>query len=384
MIKNIKAITASSYLSMLFLGVGSSIVGAAARNIGLSPYQIGLLISIQNVGFAIAVLVTGALADTYDKPKLLLAGSLILSISFFIFYRSGIFWINLAIMLAIGLGIGSYEGVTDAMLLEIHPGRQSLHININHFFVTFGSIAITTYLIYLQMDWRRSLTQAAVVVFGLAIFFALTRLKKADRRSESFQDRLKIMTRERLVVVLFAATVLAVGIESSTTGILTTFLMEARGFSQVTSKIGLILFLSGMASGRLFLGFVTRNEHITRVILGLFSLSVLVFSGLFFLSTGDLVYPLIFLAGLAMSALFPLMLSLAGLVYPNIAGTVLGTIKVAIPVGGIVVPFAMSMVAKYVSFQASLAVLPLSFALALFILYFEIRGLQSFNIAVAD
>jgi fucose permease len=384
MIKNVKAITASAYLSMLFLGVGSSIVGAAARNIGLSPYQIGLLISIQNVGFAIAVLVTGALADIYDKPKLLLAGSLILSISFFIFYRSGIFWANLAIMLAIGLGIGTYEGVSDAMLLQIHSRRQSLHININHFFVTFGSITITAYLIFLQMDWRRSLTQAAAVVFGLSIFFAFTKLKDSGKGTESYLDRLKILTRERLVAVMFTATILVVGIESTTTGILTTFLMDARGLSQVTSKIGLILFLSGMATGRLLLGLLTRDEHITRVILGLFSLSVLVFSALFFLHAGVVVYPLIFLAGLSMSALFPLILSLAGIIYPQMAGTVLGAIKVAIPVGGIVVPFVLSMVSKYINFQSSLAVLPIAFALAFGILFYEIRGMRTIEPAAAD
>ena len=50
MIRNVKAITASCYLSMFFLGVSALLIGAAARNIGLSPYQIGLLITAQQVG----------------------------------------------------------------------------------------------------------------------------------------------------------------------------------------------------------------------------------------------------------------------------------------------------------------------------------------------
>jgi len=58
----------------------------------------------------------------------------------------------------IGVGIGTYEGVTDTMLIDIHPQKESLHININHFFVTFGSILITVYLIFLQMDWRNAVT----------------------------------------------------------------------------------------------------------------------------------------------------------------------------------------------------------------------------------
>ncbi|MFN2221643.1 MAG: MFS transporter, partial [Candidatus Promineifilaceae bacterium] len=133
--RSIKALTASAYLSMFFLGIANALIGAAARNIGLTPFQIGLFLTVQNIGFMIGVSVAGALADSYDKPRILFAGSLILAVSFFTFYLTGLLWLNLIIMLLIGLGVGSYEGVTDPMLLEMHDERQSLHININHFFV---------------------------------------------------------------------------------------------------------------------------------------------------------------------------------------------------------------------------------------------------------
>jgi MFS family permease len=74
MIKSVKAITASSHLSMFFLGVSASLLGAAARNIGLSPSQIGLLIAAQNLGFILSVSVSGALSDTHEKPKILVVG----------------------------------------------------------------------------------------------------------------------------------------------------------------------------------------------------------------------------------------------------------------------------------------------------------------------
>ena len=114
MIKNTSIMTASSYTSMLFLGVASALIGAAARNIGLSPFQIGLMIAIQNVGFMLSVMVSGALADTREKPRILLIGSLILSVSFLTFYLTQLFNVNLFIMFLIGVGIGTYEGVTDA------------------------------------------------------------------------------------------------------------------------------------------------------------------------------------------------------------------------------------------------------------------------------
>jgi len=376
MIKNIKAITAASFLAMFFLGLSSSVIGAAARNIGLSPFQIGLMIAVQNLGFMISVLVSGALADSYPKPKILMVGSIILTISLFTFYGWSNFLVNLLIMFLIGVGIGSYEGVTDAMLLDIHKKQENLYINVNHFFVTFGSIVITVYLIFLQMAWRNAILQAGIVVGVLAILFSLMRLLPHGKKTESYLNRLRLLTRERLVIVLFVATVLVVGIEGGTVGILTTYLMDLRGFTQVTSKIGLVIFLTGMAAGRLILGYVTPREQIPRYIISLFCLSTVVFSGLYLLNLSNLLYFVIFLAGLTLSAIFPLMLSLAGLIYPDIAGMVLGTIKVAIPIGGILLPFLLALVSKYSTFERSLILFPLASLVALVLTYFQFKSME--------
>ena len=369
MIKNTSIITSSSYISMLLLGVAATLIGAAARNIGLSPYEISLMIMIQNLGFMVSVIISGALADTYSKPKILMIGSLILSISFLTFYSTAAFNLNLVIMFMIGAGIGTYEGVTDAMLIDIHPQKESLHININHFFVTFGSILITVYLIFLQMNWRNAVVQSGIIVFGLAILFALIKLSTRVKTTEPYIERMRILTRDKVVVVFFIATALVVGIEAGTIGILTTYLMDMRAFTQVTSKIGLVIFLLGMALGRVIIGIFAPQDKINQILLALFGASVIIYSTLFFFDLKFLTYGVIFLAGLSISALLPLMLAKAGLIYSEMAGTVLGSIKVAIPIGGILIPFAMSNLVKYWSFNLSLIIFPLSLLTAFVLIY---------------
>ena len=383
MIKNINAITLATYFTMFFLGVAGSLIGAAARNIGLEPYQIGLLISIQNVGFMISVSISGALADTHEKPKILAIGSLILATSFFGFYQFELFWINILIMLFIGIGVGTYEGVTDVMLLDIHPKRAGLHISVNHFFVTFGSIIITVYLIFLQMNWRNSLMQAAVVVLLLAIFFTLVRVKSPKKQTERFIKRLQVLIQEKIVIVLFIATAVTVGVELGSISILTTFLMDKHNFTQVTSKIGLLLFLTGIAVGRLIIGFLTRREQLIRNLIIMFGFAFFIFSGLYFMDLNVGIYLALFLAGFSLSALLPLILTFAGLYYPESAGAVLGAIKVAIPIGGIILPLVMSIIARNSSFQISLIVYPLSLLLAFFLLFIVIRG-ESLNGTVIE
>ena len=133
--------------------------------------------------------------------------------------------------------------------------------------------------------------------------------------------------------------------------------------------------------GRLLLGFFTPKRQITRIILTLFGVSIFIFSGLYFLDLGAFTSGAVFLAGLSMSAILPLMLTLAGLLFKEMAGTVLGTIKVAIPIGGILVPFLLSLVSKYGSFQYSLFLFPLSLLTAFIILFSILRSMKEFESA---
>lgn len=384
MIKNIKALTASSFISMFFLGVSASLIGAAARSIGLSPFEIGLLLAVQNVGFAIAVAVAGTLSDTYEKPKILLVGSLCLGISFLLFYAIELFWLNLILIFLIGAGTATYEGVTDTMLFDLYTRRQSFYINVNHFFVTFGSLIIALYLTFIQVNWRNSIIQSGVVVLLLAVFFALAKLKNKNPQTEGFLQRFKTLTGERVVIVLFVLVALVVGAELGSIGIISTFLTELRGFSQVEANAGLVMLLVGIATGRLFVGFFAKENQIVLYIIALLGLSLLFFTVLFFIDLNSLTYVIIFLTGVALSALTPLLITLAGLLYNDIAGTVLGAIKVAMPIGGILISFLISIISLQVSFQASLLIFPAIFVAAFFILFFSVRHLAFDSSPIAE
>ena len=216
MIRNLRTITWSAFLAMFFLGVANSLVGAAAESIGLAPSQIGFLIAAMNLGFMVGVMVAGALADTHDKARILLGGSLILAVAFLAFYVTDAFGVNLLVMFFVGVGMGTFEGVTDALLLDIHRARQSYFINVNHFFVTFGSIVIAIYFLFLTLNWRLALEVSAGMVLLLAVVFALTRLPHVEHHPEPYLNRLRILVRDRIVLTLFVSAVLVVGVEAGT------------------------------------------------------------------------------------------------------------------------------------------------------------------------
>jgi predicted MFS family arabinose efflux permease len=363
-IRNKIVITAASYVAMFFLGVSIQIVGAAARNIGLSAYEIGLLVSAQNVGFVFGVVIAGSLADTRSKPRILLGASVVLAASYFAFYRQPGLAVNLAIMVAMGLGIGAYEAVTDAMLLEVHASNESLHINVNHFFVTFGSLIVTAYLIFLQMGWRASMVQSAAGAAALAVLFALIFLPARPRAHTSLGERLRLFVGEKAFVATFLLTILVLGAAQTSQSVMTTFLMELRGFSQVTSKISLVVLLAGVGVGRLVVGYLTRAGNLYPYLLASCALSAVTNGLFYFVPLRSFAFAVIFLQGVTQAALLPLLITLAGLLYRKVSGTAMGVLKLAIPLGGIAVPLLFSALSRIAPLAAAVAVFPLAFAVA--------------------
>ena len=360
-ITNRPAATGTAFLSMFFLGVGVAIVGATARGVGLAPAEIGYLLAAQNVGFGVAVVAGGALSDLYRKSVILTVGLVILGASFAVLYRSPVFGVNLAVMVLMGIGMGAVEAVTDALLLEMHTRNESRYVTINHFFVSFGMVGITLYLMALALDWSASLAQVAVALGVLAVIAAFLRPPGHSRPAVAGGRIFRELTADPGIVLLFLAGAGAIGLGVGSSGVISTFATGARGWSDDRAQFALALYLIGMASGRIVIGLAPRHDRPGRIAV-VASGAAFVASALLYLVRlpDSLILPLAFILGLAVAPLLPLTIAAAGLRYRHVAGTAMGVVKLAIPFGGIVVPGLFGLIADTVSFTASLYLFPAS------------------------
>lgn len=349
-------LTASSFTSMLLLGIGVALIGAAAPAIGLSAREIGLLQALQNGGFTVSVVVFGYLADVRSHSRLLIVGCVAMGLGLGLFYAHPGFLLNALIMIMIGIGIGVFEAVTDAMLFRLYPLRRSLAISLNHLFVTLGSLAITVYILFLHLDWRTSTLQTAgLTVLPMLVYLWYSRRPTAGgadaseipnrstaSASRTIGRRLGVLVSEPRILNQFVCMVCAYGMQVSAIGLVPVFLIENRGFSVFAGTMGLVVLVSGIAVGRMFIGYVTREAHILRNTTLHFVGAALCLSVVYFVPLGTVVYAVLFCAGLMMSGLLPLIITFAGLTYPEFAGLAMGAVKTGIPVGGIVIPLLMS------------------------------------------
>ncbi len=352
--------TGSAFLSMLFLGVGVAIVGATAQAVGLTASQIGYLIAAQNVGFGIAVVVGGALSDLYPKPAILAVGLVALGASFGLLYRSDSFAMNLGVMLLMGGGMGAVEAVTDAMLLDMHTRNESRYVTVNHFFVSFGMVGITIYLMVLELNWSVSLTQVAVALAALVALVVFLR-PPGHRAVSSGGQIVRELTADTGILLLFLAGAGAIGLGAGATGVITTYATQVRRIGAESAQVALAFFLVGMAAGRMLIGLLPRHNHPARIAIGA-ATGALTASVLVFLvpMPAFLLTALACAMGLCVAPLLPLTIANAGLRYRHVAGSAMGMVKLAIPVGGIVFPGLLGLISDLVSFEAALYLLPLS------------------------
>lgn len=358
--------TGSAFLSMFFLGVGVAIVGATARAVGLAPSEIGYLIAAQNIGFGVSVVVSGGLADRRSKPVILAVGLVMLGFSFAFLYRSDLLLVNLGVMLVMGGGMGVAEAVTDAWLLEMYSTGESRLIQVNHLAVTVGSIAITLYLMALELDWRTSLGQVAAALGVLAVLAVFLRPAARPVSRTGVTKGFRELSTDAAIILFALAAMGTVGLEIGTAGVITTFAVELRGVDTAAAQLMLALYLVGLAVGRIVVGAFGGRSRPVRIIIVAAALALASSSLLFFAPLPPAALPVpLFVLGVAAGPMLPLAIAAAGLRYRHAAGTAMGIVKVAIPVGGVAIPGLVGLVSDAASFTIALSLLPVAALLVL-------------------
>jgi MFS family permease len=108
------------------------------------------------------------------------------------------------------------------------------------------------------------------------------------------------------------------------------------------------------------LGLISRRRRLLTLIIALFAAAAVLSAILFLFALPAILNSvLLFFLGLTVSSLLPLLITLTGFLYKDMSGTALGIVKLGIPVGGILIPFVLSLLTRYFSFKTSLLLFPL-------------------------
>ena len=360
--------TLSSYVSMVSLAaaVNSAPVclTAIAAGFGLSESEMGEIPGAIFLGVVLGICLSGPLSDRLGmKPFLLLgAGG----------QAAGMCCVALApghsallgAAFVAGLGAGVLDALLSPLVCALRPDEKPQAMNLLHAFYCIGAaLTVLTAMLLLRLGctWRTvfgvGVSPSVVAFVGLA----LSHIPASSKGDDGYVPLGRLCRSGRFLLLVFAM-LLCGGTELGPAQWFPAYVERALGWQRSNSALALLLFSSAMAAGRLAASRLATRIPATQMIVGsavACALMVLLmsqpYSAALSLVSGALL-------GVSVAALWPTTLALTAGQFPGGGAAMFSTLAAFGNAGGMLVPWAMGLVAKRTDMHwalGSVVVLPL-------------------------
>jgi fucose permease len=133
-----------------------------------------------------------------------------------------------------------------------------------------------------------------------------------------------------------------------------TYLHQIQHLDAVAAATAVSLFWGGLAGGRLLSAGLTRWFSGRVLLIGTSVLSLLATAGLALAPSVPVALIMLALAGLGFAAIFPLIMALAGELFPNATGSVAGLLIASASLAGAALPWLAGVLVQYANARVAL------------------------------
>lgn len=375
----ITMITFVCFLAFFLFGVTDNLKGptlpAMLAELNIDYATGGNVFFGQYLGFLIATMITGIIADRFGLKSVLIIAGICLAIGVSGYSSFQTVFLLSASLFIIGLGLGAFELGPNAIIVEIHPHRKGLFLNLMSVMHGFGSLIAPLFagwLFTLNVSWR-SIYQWDLVL--IALFLTITiflRFPKSHEKSQIDFRQIPNLAFKGNLPIFYLAIAVYVAAEIGVASWLVAYLQDIRNISVASSNQALSLFFAMLMIGRLIGGFFVHRLGYVRSILfaGIGSFIVLTI-GIF---TSQVIF--LSITGFFFSIIFPtITAAVSDEVHENV-NTILGTLFTFAGVGASIGPWAMGWASTTFGLQIGFASSIIFVALFIISVLLLLRGTQ--------
>jgi FHS family glucose/mannose:H+ symporter-like MFS transporter len=283
-------LTAGAFFTFFVFGYVDNLKGPVLptllTDLNFSYTRGGTLLLGSYLGFMIATLTMGFLADRLGNRLILLTAGLLLTGGLLIFSVGGSFAILFIGMTIGGLGLGAIEVGGNAMIVELYHAQRGRFLNLLAVFHGIGSLSaplVAAQLLLNDFSWRQVYQVTLGLTAAIALFFLFVRYPRqqqtgggvsfAAMRSTGFS---KSMLLYYLLITTYVAAELGIA------AWIVEFLQQVKGMSLGRSSLYLSLFFGFIMLGRLLGSFIVeRMGYLSILILVTISSIVTLTLGIF-------------------------------------------------------------------------------------------------------
>lgn len=343
----------SACAGMLLFGICiitlGSVVADLRLKLNLDEISSGTLFSILPIGIVAGSMLFGPIADRNGYKILLTISAVIMSAGFFgIAFTSSGMMLKFFILL-VGLGGGSINGATNALVSDISETGKGANISLLGVFYGIGALGMPLILGLLRNSLNFEVIVASVGVLTVltAVFFLSIKFPPPKQTgSVPFSQTIKLAGNKSLLLIAFFLFFQS-GFEGIINNWTTTYMTNKLAVEQSSALYALTLFVAGLVAMRLLTGSIFRSFTPQKLLIISF---VLVVTGLVLLKISNSynisVTGLIFL-GAGLAGGFPVMLGIAGGLFAELSGTAFSIIFFIALAGNTIINFMMGLVAQH-------------------------------------
>ena len=350
------AFFAASFCDMVGIGVDR-----VKLEFELSNTLAQLIPSAVFLWFFVLSVPIGIMQDRIGKRNMLNIGLMITALGLlipFLFYTFGMVLLGFALL---GIGNTIVQVSANPLLVDVVPSnRRSSFLSFSQFVKSIGSMVAAPLagLFAAQFgDWKILFIVFGVVSILTVLWLASSKIEetKNTQGSATFASSFKLLT-NRYIALMVACIFLIVGIDVGINAISGQFLLGKFSSEQTLAESARSLYFFGKMLGTfggaiLLTKLSSRKFFVWSSIAGIISIV-----GLIVAPTEMLALIIIFIIGLGVSNIFPLVFSLTVEKYPERANEISGLMIMAIS-GGAIIPPLMGWVADIASVTTSIFVL---------------------------
>ncbi len=363
-----------SFIVMGFVDIIGVATGYIKKDFELTDFVVQFLPMMVLLWFFVLSVPAGILQDKYGKRNMLNIGMVIQAIGLglpFIHYSFGMMF---ASFILLGIGNTIIQVSANPLLQDVSPAKKlASYLSTSQFIkamVSFAGPLIATFLATRFGDWKLVFAVYGITSILAAIWLSMTPIEesKPDRKPASFASCFGLL-KNRFVAFMALSIFLIVGAEVAINTNIANILIAKYGITLEKAVLGISVFFAGETIARL-LGAIILNWIKPRIFLLLTSLlSLIGVVGIFFAPTNTVAFVTIFLTGMGIGNMFPIIFSLALEKMPDRSNEISGLLIMAVS-GGAVIPLVMGFVSTTVGPIASISVVGVCMLYILWVSYF--------------
>jgi len=376
-------VTAGTFFAFFLFGFADNLKGptlpALLQDLNYTYSQGGTLLFVVYVGFLVATLFTGVLADVAGKKAILLLAGVCLLLGMGGYSTQSAFgWLAAAIFI-LGLGLGALEIGGNTVVVDLHGEQKGRYLNLLAVFHGLGSLVAPVYagqMLAAGLTWRQVYQVGLLLVVILPLYFIIVPYPRRQGVERSGLDwrGLGQAAFSKQMIGFYVMIALYVAAEIGLASWLVEYLQKIRGLSVVVSTAFLSLFFGCIMAGRFLGSFVVeRIGYMKSMLLVSLAASACLAVGMFGPAFAVVCLPL---SGLFFSIHFPTATAAVSDLHKENLGTVLGVFFAAGGVGGMIGPWLIGLMSDWQGITAGLS-LVLAFYVLVFSALLVLRRIKS-------